>query len=70
MIHRKSPCYNDGKPCENRSVTCHSTCSAYIEWSNENARIREENARKRITYNTLEEVRLNAVAKIKQGFKR
>ena len=31
---RQSPCYNDGKGCELRTVepNCHDTCEMYLAW--------------------------------------
>lgn len=34
----KAPCLN----CPNRMINCHSTCKSYIDYKNENEKIREE----------------------------
>ena len=69
MIQRICPCYNDGNPCKNRSVTCHSTCDAYIKWDEENKQIRVTVAKQRAVYDSINDVRVQAVTKFKKGFR-
>lgn len=30
-----NPCYNNGKPCDERTSTCHAKCETYIKWQEE-----------------------------------